>query len=124
MPRWTPAARERQRQLINQVRPWEQSTGPTSEAGKRQSARNGPNHSPRPPGTHPRELRQYRARLWRLWKLRLSLVSLAGIFDPETTRSLADQIVSTEASLGIPRAETEARLTRSLRRLAQRRVSR
>jgi hypothetical protein len=110
MPRWTPAARERQRQLINQVRPWEHSTGP--------------NHGARAPGTHPRELRQYRARLWRLWKLRLSLVSLAGIFAPETTRSLADQIVSTEASLGIPRAETEARLTRSLLRLAQRRVSR
>jgi hypothetical protein len=124
MPRWTPESRERQRQLINRVRPWESSTGPTSSHGKSQSARNGPNHGARAPGTHPRELRQYRARLWRLWKLRLSLVSLAGIFDPETTRSLADQIASTEASLGIPRAETEARLTRSLLRLAQRRVSR
>ena len=121
MPRWTPASRERQRQLINRVRPWESSTGPTSAHGKLQSARNGPNHPRRAPGTHPRELRRYRARLWKLWRLQLDMVPL-GLFDAEWATSLASQIQAVESGLGLPTTETEARLTRSLTRLAQRRV--
>jgi hypothetical protein len=121
MPRWTAASREKQRRLINRVRPWESSTGPTSSHGKRQSARNGPNHGPRAPGTHPAELRQQRARLWKLWRLQLEVAPL-GIFDPAWAMSLADRLVVVEAALGIPTDETQQRLTGSLARLAQRRV--
>ena len=121
MPRWTPESRERQRQLINRVRPWESSTGPTSAHGKLQSARNGPNHAPRAPGTHPRELRRSRQRLWRLWRLQLDMVPL-GLFDAEWATSLASQIQAVEAGLGLPTEETQARLTGSLVKLAQRRV--
>ena len=121
MPRWTPQARAKQRAIIQQHRPWERSTGPVTAHGKSQSARNGCNHPPRAPGTHPRELRQYRARLWKLWRLQLDMVPL-GLFDAEWATSLASQIQAVEAGLGLPTTETEARLTRSLTRLAQRRV--
>lgn len=40
MPRWTPEAREKQRQAIRRWEPWTQSSGPKSEAGKRASAKN------------------------------------------------------------------------------------
>lgn len=40
MPRWTPEAREKQRQLIKQWQPWEQSTGPRTEQGKEISSQN------------------------------------------------------------------------------------
>ena len=122
MPRWTAAARAKQRAIIQQHRPWERSTGPKSEHGKRQSARNSPNHPPRAPGTHPDELRRYRAKLWRLWRLQLSVVSL-GLFDPQWATYIDDQIVAVEAGLGIDPSETQHRLTGSLARLARRRVS-
>lgn len=38
---WTPERRARQAELIKTWRPWEQSTGPTTEAGKARVARNG-----------------------------------------------------------------------------------
>ena len=122
MPRWTPAARERQRQLINQVRPWERSTGPKTEHGKLQSARNGCHHAPRAPGTHPRELRRSRRRLWKLWNLQFGLLSL-GIFDPDWAMALAAQIQAIESGLGVDPAETQHRLTGSLAKVAKRRVS-
>lgn len=122
MPRWTPAARERQRRLINRVKPWERSTGPTSDHGKLQSARNSPNHAPRQPGQHPKELRQSRRRLWKLWRLQFGLLSL-GIFDPDWAMALADQIVAVEAGLGIDPAETQQRLTGSLAKVAKRRAT-
>lgn len=121
MPRWTPAARERQRRLINQVRPWQRSTGPVTPHGKSQSARNGSNHAPRAPGTHPKELRRSRRRLWRLWRLQLDMVPL-GLFNAEWAKALADQIVAVEAGLGIDPIETQARLTGSLAKLAKRRT--
>lgn len=34
MPRWTPEARQRQRELIQSWVPWQYSTGPTSTEGK------------------------------------------------------------------------------------------
>ena len=37
---WTPERKARQAQLICTWRPWEQSTGPTTEAGKNVVARN------------------------------------------------------------------------------------
>lgn len=40
MPRWTPEAREKQRQLIKQWQPWERSTGPRTEQGKEVSSQN------------------------------------------------------------------------------------
>lgn len=45
-----------------------------------------------------------------------------GLFDAEWATSLASQIQAVESGLGLPTTETEARLTRSLTRLAQRRV--
>jgi hypothetical protein len=40
MPRWTEEARARQRELIREWKPWEQSTGPVTSKGKHKSARN------------------------------------------------------------------------------------
>lgn len=40
MPRWTDAAREKQRQLIHQWKPWERSTGPRTPKGKAIASRN------------------------------------------------------------------------------------
>jgi hypothetical protein len=40
MPRWTVEAREQQRQLIRQWKPWERSTGPITPQGKFRSSRN------------------------------------------------------------------------------------
>ena len=40
MPRWTEQARQKQAEMIRQNKPWEKSTGPTSDEGKAQSARN------------------------------------------------------------------------------------
>ena len=40
MSNWTSERRKRQSELIQQWRPWEKSTGPTSEDGKSKSARN------------------------------------------------------------------------------------
>ena len=37
---WTPERRARQAKLIKTWRPWERSTGPTTEAGKEAVARN------------------------------------------------------------------------------------
>ena len=40
MPRWTPEARAKQAEKIKEWRPWDSSTGPTSEGGKKRSALN------------------------------------------------------------------------------------
>ena len=37
---WTPERRERQRQAIQRWRPWEQSTGPRTAAGKARVSQN------------------------------------------------------------------------------------
>ena len=37
---WTEAQRQHQRELIQRVKPWEKSTGPTSEEGKARSSHN------------------------------------------------------------------------------------
>jgi len=37
---WTPERRARQAELIQQWRPWEKSTGPKTEAGKRGASQN------------------------------------------------------------------------------------
>lgn len=41
---WTPERRARQAQLIRQWQPWNRSTGPQSEEGKRASCRNALKH--------------------------------------------------------------------------------
>ena len=38
--KWSAAQREQQRKAIQQWKPWEQSTGPVSDQGKRKSSRN------------------------------------------------------------------------------------
>ena len=38
---WTPERRARQAELIRTWRPWDQSTGPRTQAGKARTARNG-----------------------------------------------------------------------------------
>lgn len=38
--KWSAAQREQQRKAIQQWKPWEQSSGPVSEQGKRKSSRN------------------------------------------------------------------------------------
>lgn len=38
---WTPERRARQAELIRTWKPWEQSTGPRTDEGKVQTARNG-----------------------------------------------------------------------------------
>jgi hypothetical protein len=40
MPRWTDAARARQAELVRRWRPWDASTGPTTEQGRARSSRN------------------------------------------------------------------------------------
>jgi hypothetical protein len=37
---WTPERRARQAEIIRQAKPWEQSTGPKTQAGKAASSRN------------------------------------------------------------------------------------
>ena len=37
---WAPERRARQAEIIQRTKPWEQSTGPTTDAGKAASARN------------------------------------------------------------------------------------
>lgn len=78
MPRWTPQARRKQAEAIRQWGPWTASTGPRSEAGKRESARNGPKHPPRL--IHPKALRRQAAIARKLLKadLQFGLADLAG----------------------------------------------
>ncbi len=40
MPRWTEQSRKKQSELIKQVKPWKQSTGPKTRQGKQRSAQN------------------------------------------------------------------------------------
>ena len=40
MPRWTPESRAKQAELIRTWKPWEQSTGPRTDAGKAVSSMN------------------------------------------------------------------------------------
>lgn len=42
MPRWTTESRQRQRELIQTWQPWQNSTGPQTEHGKRMSSLNNP----------------------------------------------------------------------------------
>lgn len=56
-PAWTPERRALQAEVIRRARPWEKSTGPTSERGKARAAQNG-----RRPGSR-RELARIRAAL-------------------------------------------------------------
>ena len=44
---WTPERRQRQAELIRAWRPWERSTGPVSEEGKKRSAGNSTKHGAR-----------------------------------------------------------------------------
>jgi hypothetical protein len=37
---WTPERRQRQRELIQTWKPWQQSTGPKTDDGKRRASRN------------------------------------------------------------------------------------
>ena len=121
MPRWTPESRERQRQLINRVRPWESSTGPTSAHGKRQSARNGPNHGARAPGTHPRELRRELRYWWGLLRLQRQMARW-GITEPDDIKNICAIILALEHDLGVPQSHTERRLIRALRAQTRQRV--
>jgi hypothetical protein len=61
MPRWTPEARQRQRELIQTWQPWQSSTGPISDDGKAKSTQNALKT-----GWYGAELRQTRAFLTRL----------------------------------------------------------
>ena len=40
MPRWDLLSREKQRQLIREQKPWRQSSGPTTQHGKKMSSQN------------------------------------------------------------------------------------
>lgn len=40
MPRWTPESRLKQSQKIREWQPWQKSTGPTTQAGKKTSSKN------------------------------------------------------------------------------------
>lgn len=40
MPRWTPESRLKQSQRIREWQPWEKSTGPVTEEGKKTSSKN------------------------------------------------------------------------------------
>ena len=44
---WTPERKQRQAELIRSWRPWEQSTGPKTEAGKSAVSRNAEKHGRR-----------------------------------------------------------------------------
>lgn len=114
MPRWTPETRERQRQVINAVKPWEHSTGPRTPYGKTQSARNGRYHGPRAPGTHPDELRQQAQQWWRLLRLQRRMVRF-GVGKSDDLNTICTMILAIEGALGIHQAETERRLARTLR---------
>lgn len=96
MPRWTPQSRAKQRALINQVKPWQRSTGPRTEAGKHESCRNGNMHPPRAPGTHPAQVRA-EIRKWRgLLKLQIKY-PFGGV---ELLQGVALKIYALEVSLG------------------------
>lgn len=56
MPRWTSEAKEKQRQLIHQWKPWQSSSGPINAAGKKASSHNAFRH-----GLRSSEYRKYRA---------------------------------------------------------------
>ena len=118
MPRWTPESRRRQSQVINQVRPWEKSTGPKTPHGKRQSAKNGNHHGKRPPGTHPRELREQARWWWDFLKLQCQTIRW-GIGGVDDTKKTCAMILAIERDLGIPQAETELRLFKALRSVAK-----
>jgi len=95
MPRWSPAARERQRRIINQVKPWQSSTGPQTSRGKAESARNGPRHTPRAPGSHPNEIRRQLV-IWRkILRLHISFTVC-----PDLLRDVALMIYKLETQLG------------------------
>ncbi|MCP9759297.1 hypothetical protein EGI20_08245 [Aquitalea sp. S1-19] len=61
---WTPERRAKQAELIRQWRPWEKSTGPTSEAGKANSSGNATRH-----GLYRHQARAERAQLTQLISL-------------------------------------------------------
>ncbi len=61
MPRWTSEARLRQAELIENWRPWEQSTGPITESGKAKACQNSLKT-----GCHSAEMREVRAFLTQL----------------------------------------------------------
>ena len=54
---WTPERRQKQREAIQRWKPWQQSTGPRTDAGKAASSRNGYK------GGHWKELRELRRHL-------------------------------------------------------------
>ncbi|WP_190446177.1 hypothetical protein [Phormidium sp. FACHB-592] len=68
MPRWTPEARQRQRELIQTWQPWQSSTGPISADGKATSAQNALKT-----GWYSAELRRAKAFLTRLDRQRREL---------------------------------------------------
>lgn len=69
MPRWTLAARQRQAELISNWKPWEKSTGPTTEVGKATSSQNSLKT-----GWHVAEMRQARDLLTQLDRERRALI--------------------------------------------------
>jgi hypothetical protein len=72
MPRWTPEAREaqreKQRQLIHQQRPWQHSTGPRSATGKAIVAQNALKH-----GLRSKEMRELQSQLAQMNRDRANL---------------------------------------------------
>jgi hypothetical protein len=69
MPRWTSEARQRQAELIENWRPWEQSTRPTTKEGKVTSSQNSLKT-----GWHSAEMRELRAFLTQLDRERRELI--------------------------------------------------
>lgn len=89
---WTPERRERQRQRIMRVRPWEKSTGPRTAEGKRKSSMNARRSD---------ELLETELYL-KILTLRNRLLFLLLEYDPRKTeaiRKLEDRIRDLEAQL-------------------------
>ncbi len=76
MPRWTLEAREKQSQLIQQWKPWENSSGPKSETGKKISRHNALGH-----GLRSFEYRQYRATMTKANRLCDEVLSNLGFVE-------------------------------------------
>jgi hypothetical protein len=113
MPRWTPAAREKQRLIINRTQPWLTSTGPKTSRGKFEAARNGPNHPPRESGTHPTEIRRQLV-LWR----KMLILHIRCMACPDLLRDVALLIFKLETQLG---GDPELVCDRILEKLRRRR---
>ena len=77
MRRWTQEEKDRQAVLIRSWKPWDRSTGPSTEQGKKQSAKNATKHGLRSVGW-----REYKKQVNHIIRESLKLEKIAGsIYD-------------------------------------------